>query len=72
MRTFLHAVVAFAVAAVVLCPSARADEGADLAQDLTNPVADLLTIPIQLNYDQNIGPVEDGWKLRTNYVLPKP
>jgi hypothetical protein len=72
MRTFLHAVVAFAVAAVVLCPSARADEGADLAQDLTNPVADLLTIPIQLNYDQNFGPADDGWKLQTNIqpVLP--
>ena len=39
---------------------------ADLAQDLTNPVADLLTIPIQMNYDQNIGPADDGWKLQTN------
>ncbi len=52
------------------------DEGAggqaDLAQDLTNPVADLLTIPIQMNYDQNIGPADDGWKLQTNIqpVLP--
>jgi len=39
---------------------------AELAQDLTNPVADLLTIPIQMNYDQNIGPADDGWKLQTN------
>jgi hypothetical protein len=31
------------------------DEAADLAQDLTNPLADLMTIPIQMNYDQNIG-----------------
>jgi hypothetical protein len=52
------------------------DEGAggqaDLAQDLTNPVADLLTIPIQMNYDQNFGPADDGWKLQTNIqpVLP--
>jgi len=66
MRTFLHAVVAFAVAATVMCPSARADEGSDLAQDLTNPVADLLTIPVQMNYDQNMGPVDKGWKLQTN------
>jgi hypothetical protein len=45
---------------------------ADLAQDLTNPVADLLTIPIQMNYDQNFGPADDGWKLQTNIqpVLP--
>jgi hypothetical protein len=39
---------------------------ADLAQDLTNPVADLVTIPIQMSYDQNIGPADDGWKLQTN------
>ena len=31
------------------------DEGADLAQELTNPLADLMTIPIQMNYDQDIG-----------------
>ena len=28
---------------------------ADLAQELTNPIADLMTIPIQMTYDQNIG-----------------
>ncbi len=66
MKASLSAVIAFAVAATVLCPSARAEDASDLAQDLTNPVADLLTIPIQMNYDQNIGPAEDGWKLQTN------
>lgn len=66
MRMLLHAAIAFAVAATVLCPSARAEDASNLAQDLTNPVADLLTIPIQLNYDQNIGPADDGWKLQTN------
>jgi len=45
---------------------------ADLAQDLSNPLADLMTIPIQMNYDQDIGPKDDGWKLQTNIqpVLP--
>lgn len=34
-----------------------AQQGGDagLAQNLTNPLADLMTIPIQMNYDQNIG-----------------
>ena len=41
-------------------------QDADLAQELTNPLADLLTIPIQMNFDQNIGPADDGWKLQTN------
>lgn len=45
---------------------------ADLAQELTNPIADLMTIPIQMTYDQNIGPNDDGSKLQTNIqpVIP--
>jgi hypothetical protein len=41
-------------------------EDAGLAQELTNPLADLMTIPIQMNYDRDIGPRDDGWKLQTN------
>ena len=45
---------------------------ADLAQELSNPIADLVTIPIQMNYDRNIGLQDDGWKLLTNIqpVIP--
>jgi hypothetical protein len=45
---------------------------AELAQELSNPLADLMTIPIQMNYDRDIGPLDDGWKLQTNIqpVLP--
>lgn len=45
---------------------------ADLAQELTNPVADLITIPFQMNYDRDIGLQDDGWKLQTNIqpVIP--
>jgi hypothetical protein len=45
---------------------------AQLAQELSNPLADLISIPIQMNYDQNIGPQDDGWKLQTNIqpVIP--
>jgi len=45
---------------------------ADLAQELTNPLADLMTIPIQMNYDSNIGLQDKGWKLQTNIqpVIP--
>jgi hypothetical protein len=70
------AVVAAVFAGVPALAQEPPDEGtggqADLAQDLTNPVADLLTIPIQMNYDQNFGPADDGWKLQTNIqpVLP--
>jgi hypothetical protein len=45
---------------------------ADLAQELSNPIADLVTIPIQMNYDRDIGPLDEGWKLQTNIqpVIP--
>jgi hypothetical protein len=45
---------------------------ADLAQDLSNPLADLMSIPIQINYDGDIGLQEEGWKLQTNIqpVIP--
>ena len=66
MKSTRAAILAVILAGTALCPIVRGDDSSDLAQDLTNPVADLLTIPIQLNYDQNIGPVEDGWKLQTN------
>ena len=47
-------------------------ENAELAQELSNPLADLMTIPIQMNYDRGIGPSDDGWKLQTNIqpVIP--
>jgi hypothetical protein len=45
---------------------------ADLAQELSNPIADLITLPIQMNFDYNIGPLDDGKKLQTNIqpVIP--
>jgi len=45
---------------------------ADLAQELTNPVADLVTIPIQINFDRDIGPSDDGKRMTTNVqpVIP--
>ena len=60
-----------------LCPvyaadAASVDENADLAQELTNPLADLMTIPVQMNYDQDIGAGDEGERLRTNIqpVIP--
>lgn len=48
-----------------------ASEG-DLAMQLSNPVAALISAPLQLNYDQDIGPAEDGdrWLLNVQPVIP--
>ena len=62
-----------AVALVASAPTGRSETGAaDLAQELTNPIADLVTVPIQMNLDNGIGPADDGSKLTTNVqpVIP--
>ena len=53
-------------------PDAKQGSDADLAQELSNPIANLITIPVQMNYDRGIGPQDDGWKLQTNIqpVIP--
>ena len=47
-------------------------ENAEIAEELTNPIADLMIFPIQINYDQDIGSRDDGWRLQMNFqpVIP--
>ncbi|MEE4661699.1 MAG: transporter [Halieaceae bacterium] len=56
------------VASLLLSPAATSqDEGsADLAQELTNPIANLITLPVQLNFDYDVGPLDEGERFIAN------
>jgi hypothetical protein len=58
-------------ALLVLTGAGLQAQEADLAQKLANPISDLISLPIQSNYDFNVGP-GDGSTWRTNIqpVIP--
>jgi hypothetical protein len=72
---FAHAFTVIACCIDALSAAAQEappDQAADLAKKLQNPVASLISFPLQSNFDFRIGPSDDGWRYTLNIqpVIP--
>ena len=65
-------VVALGLISIGLTAPVQSQAEAELARKLANPVASLISVPIQANYDGNIGPAEEGsvWRINIQPVIP--
>jgi hypothetical protein len=64
--------VGFGAAAMAAETPAEADEAAEIAKKLNNPIADLTSVPLQFNYAKDLGPTKEGegYVLNIQPVIP--
>jgi hypothetical protein len=72
MKNYSSTITLMAVVTLVAVSPAFADEASALAKKLANPIASLISLPIQANYDENFGSNEEGdrWLVNVQPVIP--
>ena len=72
MKTYNFAITLIMAATFVAVSSASADEASEMAKKLANPISSLISLPIQANYDENLGSSEEGerWLVNVQPVIP--
>ncbi len=70
MRNIMMGLVA--LTALITSSTLMADDAGEAAKKLANPVAAMISLPIQVNYQPDIGPTNDGHQWLTNVqpVIP--
>jgi hypothetical protein len=71
-RTRLRGPILVAATALVARPALAQEGAAELAKKLSNPIAALISVPFQLNVDQDLGAARTGerWSLNIQPVVP--
>lgn len=61
-----------AACAFFAAPALAEDDDAEIAKKLNNPVASLISVPFQMNWDFNMGPLDEGSQFKLNFqpVVP--
>lgn len=73
MKTVAFSSVLFFAVLLAVTPAFSQEKSdAELVKETLNPVASLISVPIQFNYDENLGPSDDGSRMLLNIqpVIP--